>query len=56
MPACAARYGRSNGCGRRLEQVQQELEQVTGNRRVMETEARVTPDQDAPKTIRSLDM
>jgi chromosome segregation ATPase len=40
----------------RLEQVQQELEQVTGNRRVMETEARVTPDQDQPKTIRSLDM
>lgn len=40
----------------RLEQVQQELEQVTGNRRVMEAEARVTPDQDAPKTIRSLDM
>jgi len=31
-------------------------EQVTGNRRVMETEARVTPDQDQPKTIRSLDM
>ena len=40
----------------RLEQVQQELEQVTGNRRVMEAEARVTPDQDQPKTIRSLDM
>jgi chromosome segregation ATPase len=40
----------------RLEQVQQELEQVTGNRRVMEAEARTVPDPNTPKTIRSLDV
>lgn len=40
----------------RLEQVQQELEHVTGNRRVVEAEARVEPDPDEPKTIRSLDI
>jgi chromosome segregation ATPase len=40
----------------RLEQVQQELEQVTGSRRTVEAEARTTPDPDAPKTIRSLDL
>jgi chromosome segregation ATPase len=39
----------------RLEQVQQELEQVTGSRRSVEAEARTVPDPDAPKTIRSLD-
>jgi chromosome segregation ATPase len=40
----------------RLEQVQQELEQVTGNRRVMEAESRTAPDPNTPKTIRSLDV
>jgi chromosome segregation ATPase len=40
----------------RLEQVQQELDNVTGNRRVLEAEARTQPDPDEPKTIRSLDM
>lgn len=40
----------------RLEQVQQELEQVTGSRRSVEAESRVEPDPNAPKTIRSLDM
>ena len=39
----------------RLEQVQQELEQVTGSRRSVEAEARTTPDANAPKSIRSLD-
>jgi chromosome segregation ATPase len=40
----------------RLEQVQQELEQVTGGRRSVDSEARVAPDPEAPKTIRSLDL
>jgi chromosome segregation ATPase len=40
----------------RLEQVQQELEQVTGSRRVMEAESRTAPDPNTPKTIRSLDV
>jgi chromosome segregation ATPase len=40
----------------RLEQVQQELEQVTGSRRVMEAESRTVPDPNTPKTIRSLDV
>jgi chromosome segregation ATPase len=40
----------------RLEQVQQELEHVAGSRRVVDAEARVEPDPDAPKTIRSLDL
>lgn len=39
----------------RLEQVQQELEHVTGSRRTVEAEARVETDPNAPKTIRSLD-
>jgi chromosome segregation ATPase len=39
----------------RLEQVQQELDSVTGSRRVLEAEARTQPDPDEPKTIRSLD-
>ena len=39
----------------RLEQVQQELEQVSGGRRSAEAEARATPDENAPKSIRSLD-
>jgi chromosome segregation ATPase len=40
----------------RLEQVQQELEHVTGSRRTVEAEARSEPDPDEPKTIRSLDL
>jgi chromosome segregation ATPase len=40
----------------RLEQVQQELEHVSGSRRTVEAEARVEPDPESPKTIRSLDL
>ena len=40
----------------RLDQVQQELESITVNRRVADAEARTEPGPDAPKTIRSLDL
>lgn len=40
----------------RLEQVQQELDNATGNRRSMEAQARVPEDPAEPKTIRSLDL
>lgn len=40
----------------RLDQVQQELDNVAGGRRSMEAQARVPENPDEPKTIRSLDL
>jgi chromosome segregation ATPase len=40
----------------RLEQVQQELDNVAGGRRSMESQSRVPENPDEPKTIRSLDI